>query len=162
MKMQSVVRVATTVVLGVAVAACTSSGLGSGAWAWCKEHPAEVDIAAAGLQLPVAQTPYREPSWLPDYVTGVLNSSNALITANPAFVAACDNAADKQDVGETRISWCTTDGIGNVWDASIELGLMVDKSAETYAYKALPLSQRINNAEFVQACDAAYTARTSG
>jgi hypothetical protein len=162
MKMQGVLRVASALVLGISVAACSSSGLGAGAWAWCKQRPTEVDVAAAGLQIPVAQTSYREPSWLPDYVTGMLNSSNALISTNQAFIAACNGAADKAGVGETRISWCATDGIGNVWDASIELGLMVDMSAETYAYKALPLSQRINNAEFVQACNAAYAARTSG
>jgi hypothetical protein len=162
MQTQGVLRFATTVVLGITIAACSGSGLRAGAWAWCKQRPTQVDAAAAGLQIPVAQTPYQEPSWLPDYVTGMLNFSNALISANQAFVAACDTAADKQGVGETRISWCTTDGIANAWDASIELGLMVDMNGETYAYKALPLSQRINNAEFVQACNAAYAARTSG
>jgi hypothetical protein len=162
MNIQGAHRLARTVVLMTVVAACSSSGLTSGAWTWCKQRPTEVDVAAAGLQIPVAQTSYQEPSWLPDYVTGLLNSTTALISANQAFVAACDSAAAKQGVGETRISWCTTDGMGNVWDASIELGLMVDMSAETYAYKALPLPQRINNAEFVQACNAAYAARTSG
>jgi hypothetical protein len=142
-------------VLALVFAACSSSGLGSGAWLWCKEHPAKVDTAAAGLQLATAQLSYQEPSWLPDYVTGVQNANNALISANQAFIAACNVAADKAEVGDTRISWCTTDGLGQAWDASIELGLMVDMSAETYAYKTLPLEQRINNADFVRACNAA-------
>jgi hypothetical protein len=156
----TILRVARLAALGLVLVAC-SSGLGGTESLWCAQHLAAVDDAAASLGVATAQRTYQEPSWLPDYVTGTLNFSNALIAANPAFTAACDAAADKRGVGETRLSWCTTDGIADVWDASISLGLMVDMEAHTYAYKAQPLTQRRNDADYVRACRAGYGARTS-
>ncbi|MEO8272469.1 MAG: hypothetical protein ABI620_00205 [Chloroflexota bacterium] len=153
-------RIARLAVLGLVLVAC-SSGLGSTEGLWCAQHLAAVDEAAAGLQIATAQTKYQEPSWLPDYVTGTLNFTNALIAANAAFIASCDAAAEKRGVGETRLSWCATDGLADVWDASITLGLMVDVDAQTYAYKAMPLTQRRSDADFVRACRAAFGARTT-
>ncbi len=157
LRVSALLRAGRAVTLGLLLGAC-SSGLGITDSLWCAQHLAAVDAAAAGLQIPASQRTYQEPSWLPDYVTGTANFSNALIAANAAFTAACDSAAEKRGVGETRLSWCTTDGLADVWDASIAQGLMVDLSAETYAYKALPLAQRRTDAEYVRACRTAYTA----
>lgn len=146
--------------LGIVVAAC-GTGLGGTESLWCAQHQAAVDDAATGIQLPTADRAYQEPSWLPDYLTSTLNFSNALIAANSAFIAACDVAADKRGVGETRISWCTTDGIADVWDASTTLGSMVDMHGTTFAYKAQPLTQRRSDADYVRACRSAYGTRTN-
>ena len=150
-------RIARPTALGLALVAC-GSGLGITESLWCAQQLAAVDAAAAGLQIPTAQRTYQEPAWMPDYLTGTANSSNALIAANSAFSAACDSAAEKRGIGDTRLSWCTTDGLADVWDASITLGVMVDMSGETYAYKAQPLTQRRLDADYVRACRTAYTA----
>jgi hypothetical protein len=156
----SALRVGQLAVLGIVLVAC-SSGLGNTESLWCAQHLAAVDDSAAELEVQVSDRTYQEPSWLPDYLTSALNFSNALIAANTAFTAACDVAADERGVGETRISWCTTDGIAEVWDASVTLGLMVDLQGTTYAYKSQPLTQRRSDADFVRSCRAAYAARTS-
>ena len=143
-----------TLALAAAFAAC-SSGLSSAQWLWCKQHLAAVDEAAETLGIAKAQTSYQEPSWWADYVTSTQNSNNALIVGNPAFIAACDDAATNHDVGESRQSWCTTDGLAEVWDSSIALGYMTPTEAETFAYKALPLGKRLDNPDFVSACRAA-------
>jgi hypothetical protein len=140
--------------LATVLTAC-GPGLSGDAWAWCKQHLAAVDAAADGLQIAKAPTAYQEPSWLPDYMTSQLNSSNALMAANPAFTGACDQAAEAKGVGDARLSWCMTDGIADVWDASIALGFMVDMQADTFAYKAIPLQKRIDDRDFVAACGAA-------
>ena len=141
--------------LGFLLVACGSS-LGNSNALWCAQHQAAVDAAAAGLQIPTAQRTYQEPSWLPDYITGTLNSTNAVIAANAAFTASCDVAAEKRGVGETRLSWCTTDGLADVWDASVTLGFMVDMNGDTYAFKSQPLTQRTTDADYVRACRTAY------
>ena len=154
-------RLARSVGVAALIAACGGQGLGGSEWLWCKEHLAAVDQAAAGLQIATADTAYQEPSWWPDYVTSMANFNNSLLVANTAFTASCDSAAVKRGVGEARLQWCMTDGIADAWDASITLGAMVDMNATTYAYKALPLSKRIDNPDFVRACNAAFAARTS-
>ena len=154
-------RIARLVVIALALAACGGQGLGNREWLWCKENLASVDAAAEGLGIAKVQTAVQEPSWWSDYVTSTLNSSSALIAANADFVLSCNTAADKAGLGESRVSWCMTDGLGNTWDAAIGLGQIVNTDAETFAYRALPLSQRINNAEFVSACRIAFASRTN-
>ena len=146
-------RLARSVGVAALIAACGGQGLGGSEWLWCKEHLAAVDQAAAGLQIATADTAYQEPS--------MANFNNSLLVANTAFIASCDSAAVKRGVGEARLQWCMTDGIADAWDASITLGAMVDMNATTYAYKALPLSKRIDNPDFVRSCNAAFAARTS-
>lgn len=154
-------RVARLVVIALALAACGGRSLGNSEWLWCKEHLASVDAAAEGLGIAKVQTTIQEPTWWSDYVTSALNRSNALIGANADFVAACNAAADKAGLGESRVSWCMTDGLGDTWTAAIGFGQIVNTDAETFAYRALPLSQRINNAEFVSACRTAFASRTN-
>ena len=137
--------------LAGAFAAC-GSGLSSGAWAWCKQHLPEVDAAAAALQLPQVETTIREPTWWPDYQTSIQNSNTALIQANADFIASCNAAADAQSVGESRVSWCLSDGVGPAWTAAVSLNLITETRAATFAYRAIPLEQRLDNPEFVQAC----------
>jgi len=144
------------ILLLTAVLAACSSGLTSDQWLWCKQHLPSVDSAAETLGIAKAQTSVREPSWWADYVTSTENSNNALLAGNPAFIAACDDAATNRGVGESRTSWCMTDGLADAWDSSIALGYMTATDAETFAFNALPLSQRLDNADFVRACRAAY------
>jgi hypothetical protein len=153
-------RASVAIVLGTAIAAC-SSGLGGSEWLWCKEHLASVDEAADRLQVPKAPTSLQEPTWWADYVTSTTNSNSALISGNPDFIASCDVAATKRGVGASRVSWCMSDGIAEAWDAAIALDLMVDMEAETFAYKALPLGQRLDDADFERACRAAFASRTN-
>jgi hypothetical protein len=154
-------RLARSLSIALVVAACGGSGLGSNEWGWCKQHLPAVDVAAEGLQIPTAETAYQEPSWWPDYLTSSAQFNNTLLAASTAFTAACNSAADARGVGQARLQWCMTDGLADVWDASISLGGMVDITATTYAYKALPISKRIDNADFVRACNAAFAARPS-
>ena len=152
----NLVRLVRLIVLATVVAAC-GSGLSSGAWVWCKENMPAVDAAADGLGIPEAQTTFQEPSWWQGYLTSTLNRNNAELVANADFLASCTVAADKRGVDPgSRTSWCTADGVGDLWDASITLGPMVDVQAETFAYKALPLQQRIDNQDFVRACRTAH------
>jgi hypothetical protein len=144
-----------------ALAACGGSGLSSGAWTWCKEHPLEVDTAASTLQLPTAATTVREPTWWQDYIISMQNSSIALVGANADFVASCDRAADAAGVGASRVNWCLTDGVGPAWTAAVSLNLVTEAEVETFRYRGISLEDRINNAEFVQACNSAYAGRTS-
>lgn len=139
-----------------ALAACGGSGLSSAQWAWCKEHLAQVDAAAAVIGLPVVDTTIQQPTWWQDYLTSTTNKSNALITANADFVAACNKAATDNEIGDTRVSWCLSDGIGPAWTASVALNLITSTPAKTNAYRAIPLEQRLDNAEFGQACQYAY------
>ena len=156
----SVIQVLSRVVGGVVIAAVVAacgSGLGSNDWLWCKEHPAAVDKAAESLQIAKVQTTVQEPSWLADYVTSAANSSNALIGANAAFIASCAAAAEKRGVGtDTRASWCLTDGLGDAWESAQTLGLTVSTQAETFAYRGLPIQQRLDNPDFVRACRTAH------
>jgi hypothetical protein len=143
----------------MAVAAC-GSGLGGNEWLWCKENLSSVDKAAENLQVPKVHTKVQEPLWWTDYTTSMLNSNNALIVGNADFMSSCDLAAAKRGVAESRVSWCLTDGLGDAWDSSIALGLLVELEADTFAYKALPLEQRLNDQDFVRACRAAFASRT--
>jgi hypothetical protein len=152
-------RAAGLLALTAALAACAGSGLSSAEWAWCKQNPAAVDAAAATLQIPTAQQSFKEPTWWQDYLITVASQNNAGLMANPDFTASCKAAADKAGVDEANVAWCATDGIGESWDAAVSLALMSDVDADTYAYRALPLLQRINNADFDRACQAAYKAR---
>jgi hypothetical protein len=138
-----------------AFAAC-GSGLNSGAWAWCKQHLDQVDAAAAVLQLPVIQTTIEEPTWWPNYVTSMQNTNTGLIAANPDFLASCNVAADANNVGASRVSWCLSDGIGPAWTGAVQLNLITQTPAETYAYRSISLEQRLDNPEFIQACQRAY------
>jgi hypothetical protein len=153
-------RLPSGVLRGIALAAaltgCAGSGLSSTAWIWCKEHPIEVDEAAAALQLPIAVVTIAEPTWWPDYLVGAQNATTAQIGANTDFIAACDKAADTAGVGASRQSWCLADGLGAVWTASITLGSMSSTDLETYAYRALPLESRIDDTDFVRACQYAH------
>jgi hypothetical protein len=153
-------RLAGVVALTLVFAAC-SSGLSSAAWLWCKENLPAVDTAAAALEIPTSQIDYQEPSWWGVYVNSTLNFNNAELISNADFIGSCDSAADKAGVAESRISWCETDGVGNAWDAAVSLGLMVDLNAETYAYKAKPLDDRLNDPDFMRACQQAYDTRTN-
>src|SRR5262249_33579098 len=148
-------RLAGVVALTLVFSAC-SSGLSSAAWTWCKENMPAVDTAAGALGMPTAQIDYQEPSWWGVYVASTLNFNNAALVSNADFIGSCDSAADKAGVGESRISWCTTDGVGNAWDAAVALGLMVSQNADTYAYKAKPLDDRLNDPGFMRACQQAY------
>ena len=98
--------------LAASVAAC-SSGLSSDQWLWCKQHLASVDDSAETLGVAKVQTMVSEPSWWADYVTSTQNSNNALIAANPAYIAACDDAATSHAIGESRTSWCLADGLAD-------------------------------------------------
>ena len=156
MKMHRVSTAFGALVLAVTVAAC-GSGLSSSQWLWCKQNLAAVDAAAASLQIAKVQTTVQEPSWLADYVTSAANSSNALIGANAAFIASCGAAAKKRDVSkDTRVSWCLTDGLGDTWEAAETLGLIVSTQADTFAYRGLPIQQRLDNPDFVRACRTAH------
>jgi hypothetical protein len=147
------------VALTAALAACAGSGLSSAEWAWCKQNPTAVDAAAATLQIPTSQQSFKEPTWWQDYLVTVASQNNAGLMANPDFTASCKAAADKAGVDEANVAWCATDGIGESWDAAVSLALVTDVNADTYAYRALALQQRINNADFDRTCQAAYKAR---
>jgi hypothetical protein len=145
--------------LAAAVLACRS-GLTSGEWAWCKTHLAAVDAAAESIGLAKTDLTYQEPSWYSDFVTGNLNASLAWVPESTAFQNACAAAADVRGVvGDGRIPWCLDDGLGETWGASVDQGSVVELTATTFAYKALPLQQRLNNEDFMAACQAASAAR---
>jgi hypothetical protein len=139
-----------------AFAACGGSGLGSGAWTWCKENLPAVDAAAATLHIPVVQTIVREPTWLADYQTSMQNTNTSLITANADFMSSCDAAANASSVGASRVNWCLTDGIGPTWTAAVSLNLVTETQVETFAYRGISLEQRLDNPDFVRACQYAY------
>jgi hypothetical protein len=154
-------RTAGLVLLTSVFLACGSSGLSAGEWVWCKENPPAVDAAAASLQVATAQRTFKEPTWWQDYLTTALSQNSAALTANPDFVASCKAAADKAGVDEKNVAWCMADGIGETWDAAVSLSLTTDVSADTFAYRAVPLQQRINDADFDRACKQAFSTRTS-
>jgi hypothetical protein len=139
------------------VAACSSS-LGTGEWLWCRQNLPAVDIAADQLGIAKAQIGYDEPTWLPDYVQSALLSSTAVISANPDFAAACDQASKAAGMTDSPQFWCLNDGIGKVWAASVAQGAVTHFEAETFAYKAISLDKRIDSPEFVRACATAYGA----
>jgi hypothetical protein len=147
-------RLAPAVLVALVVAGCRS-GLSNAQWLWCKQHLAAVDAAAESLGLARSGESYQEPSWWQDYLTSEANATTAVISANPEFVASCDRAADAAGVGASRLSWCLADGIGATWGVSVELGHVVEVQAPAFSYQALPLDQRLDNADFVQACSAA-------
>ena len=155
--LQRVRRAMWSVGLAGAFAACGGSGLGSGAWTWCKENLPAVDAAAATLQIPMVLTTVREPTWLPDYQSSVLNSNIAVISTNADFVTSCDAAANAASVGASRINWCLTDGIGPTWTAAVSLNLVTETQLETFAYRGISLEQRLDNADFVRACQYAVS-----
>lgn len=146
-------------VLAIVLAACSASGLSADEWIWCKEHPAAVDAAAGSLKLATAQQSFKEPTWWQDYMTTALSHNNAALVANPDFIASCSAAQAKAGVDQNNVAWCMADGIGETWDAADAAGLMTDVSADTYAYRALPLQQRITDAVFDRACETAYSTR---
>jgi hypothetical protein len=152
-------RSAGLVLVATVFLACGGSGLSSGEWVWCKENPPAVDAAAASLKVPTAQRTFKEPTWWQDYLTTALSLNNAALIANPDFAASCGAAQVKAGVDATNVAWCIADGIGQTWDAAIAAGLMTDMTADTYAYRALPLQQRINDADFDRACTQAFSAR---
>ena len=146
-------------VLAAIVVAC-QSGLTSGEWLWCKTHLAAVDTAAESLGQAKVDLIYQEPSWYADYVTGNLNASLAWTGRSTAFQEACAAAADVRGVvGDGRVPWCLEDGLGETWGASVDQGNVVEVSGSTFAYKSVPLQQRLDNADFVAACRAANAAR---
>jgi hypothetical protein len=147
------------VVLAVALAACGSSGLSTGEWVWCKENPAAVDAAATNLKIATTQQSFKEPTWWQVYLDTALSQNSAALVANADFAASCAAAQVKATVDASNVAWCIADGIGQTWDAALSLGLMTDVDADTFAYRALPLQQRINDAEFDSACKAAFSAR---
>jgi hypothetical protein len=145
--------------LAAIVVAC-QSGLTSGEWVWCKANLTAVDTAAGSIGLAKANLTYQEPSWYADYLTGNLNSSLAWAAESSAFQNACAAAADQRGVvGDGRVPWCLEDGFGETWGASIDQGNVVELTAATFSYKALPLQQRLENPDFVAACRAAFAAR---
>lgn len=146
--------------LAALTAAC-GSGLTGNQWAWCKLNLASVDAAAEGVGLAKVETTVRDPIWWPDYLTSQLNSSLLPITENPDFLASCDAAADERGVGASRVNWCLADGLGETWGKAVELNLTTESKESTFAYRALPLQQRYDDADFQQACVAAYTARNN-
>ncbi|GEM_PF-6742587 len=141
--------------------ACGGSGLSAAEWVWCKENPPAIDAAAASLQIATAQRTFKEPSWWQDYLTTALSLNNAALVANPDFAASCATAQAKAGVDPNNVAWCIADGIGETWDAAVSLGHTTDVSADTFAYRALPLQQRINDADFDRACKQAFATRTS-
>jgi hypothetical protein len=158
-RLRRLARPAGLVLIATVFVACGGSGLSSGAWVWCKENPPAVDAAAASLQVATAQRTFKEPTWWPDYLTTALSLNNAALVANPDFAASCGAAQAKAGVDATNVAWCISDGIGQTWDAAIAAGLMTDVTADTYAYRALPLQQRINDADFDRACTQAFSTR---
>jgi hypothetical protein len=152
-------RGAALVALTAVFAACGSSGLGSSEWVWCKENPQAVDAAAASLNIATAERTFQEPTWWQDYLTTIASQNNSGLMANADFIASCAAAADKAGVDRANIAWCTADGVGETWDGAISLALMTDVDADTFAYQALPLQQRINDADYDRACKAAFSTR---
>jgi hypothetical protein len=152
-------RSAGLVLVATVFLACGGSGLDAGEWVWCKENPPAVDAAAASLQVATAQRTFKEPTWWPDYLTTALSLNNAALVANPDFAVSCAAAQAKAGVDSTNVSWCIADGIGQTWDAAVSLNHMTDVTADTYAYRALPLQQRINDADFDRACKQAFATR---
>jgi hypothetical protein len=147
------------VVLAVALAACGSSGLSTGEWVWCKENPAAVDAAATNLKIATAQRSFKEPTWWQVYLDTALSQNSAALVANADFTASCTAAQGKAGVDPSNVAWCIADGIGETWDGAGAGGRRTDVDADTFAYRALPLQQRINDAEFDSACKAAFSTR---
>jgi hypothetical protein len=85
----------------------------------------------------------------------VASQNNSQLVANADFASSCAAAQVKASVDPANGAWCTADGIGETWDAAISLALMTNVDADTFAYRALPLQQRINDADFDRACKAA-------
>jgi hypothetical protein len=139
--------------------ACGGSGLSSAEWVWCKENPPAVDAAAASLKIATTQRTFTEPTWWQDYLTTALSLNNSALVANSDFAASCGAAQSKAGVDSANVAWCIADGIGQTWDAAVSLDRMTDVTADTYAYRALPLQQRINDADFDAACKQAYATR---
>lgn len=153
------VRTAALVTLTAVFAACAGSGPSSGEWTWCKENPAAVDAAALNLNVARAQRTFKEPTWWQDYLTSVASQNDAALQGNADFAASCNAAQVKSGVDTANVAWCSTDGIGETWDGAVSLSLMTDVDATTFAFEALPLRQRINNADFDSACTMAYGTR---
>lgn len=147
------------VLIATVFIACGGSGLDAGEWVWCKENPPAVDAAAASLKVATTQRTFKEPTWWPEYVTTALSLNNAALVANPGFAASCGAAQAKAGVDPSNVAWCIADGIGQTWDAAVAAGLMADVTADTYAYRALPLQQRINDVDFDAACKQAFATR---
>jgi len=141
------------------LAACQSSGLGSGEWLWCKENPASVDAAATSLGIATAERTVQQPTWWGAYVATVASQNNTQLLASADFADSCTAAQVKASVDPANVSWCSTDGIGETWDAAMSLSLMTNVDATTFAYEALPLQQRLNDPDFDRACKAAYAAQ---
>jgi hypothetical protein len=154
-------RVLAAAALSMLFAACGGSGLGGGEWVWCKENPTAVDAAATSLNIATAQRTFQEPTWWQDYLAMVASQNNSGLMANADFAPSCTAAEVKAGVDTANIAWCTAEGIGETWDAAITLGLMTDVDADTFAYRALPLQQRINDADFDRACKSAYSTPAS-
>lgn len=144
-----------------ALAGCGGSSLGTGAWTWCKENLDSVDAAAATLELPTVDVTVRDPTWLADYQTSMANSSIALISTNADFVASCNAAADAAGVGASRVNWCLTDGVGAAWMSAEALGLVTQTETNTFAYRGITLEKRLDNPEFGEACNRAYSTRAN-